>query len=185
MRLDRKLATIGLLLLLMLISSVQAADPPTVKRVGEDLPSEKLLIGEIEYIGIKGIQAVLEARIDTGATTTSIHAVDIEEFERDGKPWVRFTVTNPDQEKSYRLELPVIRVAKIKKRGTEGYTRRPAVAANLTLGDVTRRISVNLADRTGFEFPLLIGRDFLNGLAIVDVTKKYTQKRPDGAGEKP
>ena len=44
------------------------------------------------------------------------------------------------------------------------------------MGDVTKRLDVNLNDRTGFEYPLLIGRDFLGGLALVDVTLKYTQE---------
>ncbi|MCP3871147.1 MAG: ATP-dependent zinc protease [Gammaproteobacteria bacterium] len=165
---------------------VQAVDPPKVERVINDNAShEKLVIGEAEYIDIPALKATFNARIDTGAATTSVFAANIEEFERDGKPWVRFTVMNPDQKKEYPLERPVARVARIKKRGEDGFTRRPAVAADLTLGKVTRQITVNLADRTGFEFPLLIGRDFLRGLAVVDVSKKYTQKSSDSAVEKP
>jgi len=165
---------------------LQALDPPKVKRVGSsDAPSEKLLIGEAEYIGIPGIEAVFNARIDTGATTTSIFAIDIEEFERDGEPWARFVVVNTDKKKEYPLERPVSRVIQIKKRGVDGFTRRLAVAVDLTLGEVTRRVDVNLADRTGFEYPLLIGRNFLRGLAIVDVGKKYTQKTPGSDAGKP
>ncbi len=186
MRLGKKLPFIPLItftMILCLATALQAADPPKVERVGESVSlPDKLVIGEAEYIAVPAIDAVFDARIDTGATTTSIYATDVEEFERDGKPWVRFVVQNPDAEKTYPMELPVARIAMIKKRGQEGETRRPAVALDLTMGKVTRLVEVNLADRTGFEYPLLIGRDFLRDVAVVDVTKKYTQATP-GAPE--
>jgi len=160
-------------------ASSQTADPPKVKRVESSTAAyEKLVIGEAEYVRIPVLDAVFKARIDTGATTTSIHATDIEMFERDGKPWARFVVKNPGLKKKYPLEMPVARIAKIKKRGEDGETERPAVELDLTLGEATKPVKVNLADRKGFEYPLLIGRDFLRGLAIVDVSKKYTQKTP-------
>ncbi len=121
---------------------------------------------------------MFKARIDTGATTTSINAIDIEAFERHGKPWARLVVKDPGRKKKFSLEMPVSRIAKIKKRGVDGETERPAVKLDLTLGEATKPVNVNLADRKGFEYPLLIGRDFLRGLAIVDVSKKYTQKTP-------
>jgi hypothetical protein len=139
-------------------------------------PGEKVTIGEAEHIGVPLVGAVFKARIDTGATTTSIFATDIEEFERDGKSWVRFVVRNDDSGDKFPLEAPVARVVEIKKRGQEGFTRRPAVAMDLVMGEMTKKVKVNLADRSGFEFPLLIGRDFLSGLAIVDVTLSYTQE---------
>lgn len=170
---------IALSLFLGGLGAAESAEAPEVKRLAKDLtPSDKVTIGEAEYVGIPLIDAVFKARIDTGATTTSIYAVDIEEFERDGKPWVRFVVKNDESKEEYPLEARVARVAEIKKRGEEGFTRRPAVSMDLVLGEATRSIKVNLADRSGFEFPLLIGRDFLSGIAVVDVTLSYTQKTP-------
>ncbi len=183
MPLGKKPPFIPFLTFLLVAIASQAADPPKVERVEASASSgEKLTIGEAEYIAVPAIDAVFDARIDTGATTTSIYATDVEEFERDGKSWVRFVVQNPDAEKEYPMELPVARVAMIKKRGQEGETRRPAVALDLIMGEVTRLVEVNLADRTGFEYPLLIGRDFLRDVAVVDVSKKYTQATP-GAPE--
>lgn len=156
-----------------------AADPPKVERLSVGgTPAHKVTIGEAEYIGVPLTGAVFKARIDTGATTSSIFATDVEDFERDGEPWVRFVIRDDDSGETIPLEAPVARVAEIKKRGQEGFTQRPAVAMDLVMGEMTKRVKVNLADRTGFEFPLLIGRDFLAGLAVVDVTLSYTQDTP-------
>ncbi len=166
------------------VSSAVAEDPPKVERTEtERSPDDKIMIGEAEHVHVSLIDSTFKARIDTGATTTSIFATDVEMFERDGDRWVRFTIRNDESGESHPLEERVERVAEIKKRGEDGFTKRPAVLMDLTMGDATRRIAVNLADRTGFEYPLLIGRDFLAGLAIVDVTLSYTQATP-GAPEK-
>ncbi len=172
-----------LIALSLLSVPAYATDPPKVERLSESgPPPDKLVIGQAEWIAVPSIDTVFRARIDTGATTTSIFATEVEIFERDGKDWVRFVIQNTDPKAEIPMEAPVARIVPIKKRGVEGHTRRPAVEMDLVMGDATRKVEVNLADRTGFEFPLLIGRDFLRGLAVVDVTMKYTQKTP-GAPE--
>jgi len=37
-------------------------------------------------------------------------------------------------------------------------------------------IDVTLTDRSKFSYPVLIGKNFLTGLILVDVSKKYTQE---------
>ncbi len=53
---------------------------------------EPLIFGAQECIALPEQDLVLRARIDSGANTASLGAVDIEEFERDGDPWVRFRI---------------------------------------------------------------------------------------------
>ena len=45
----------------------------------------------------------------------------------------------------------------------------------VTVGDSRSRIDVNLADRSGFEYPMLIGRNFLTDTMIVDVSRHHTR----------
>src|SRR5210317_1741076 len=53
------------------------------------------IIGAVEWAVIEPGDIRMQARIDTGAATTSIHAEDIELVEKDGKRWVHFTLLDP------------------------------------------------------------------------------------------
>ena len=55
--------------------------------------------------------------------------------------------------------------------------RRYVVRMWLTLGGQRSRIDVNLSDREVFEYPLLVGRNFLMDSFIVDVSRHHTQGR--------
>ena len=176
--------TISLLVLSLacfmpVISPLQADKPPSVKRAGsETAPAEKVVVGAVEYVAIPAFDTVFAARIDTGAKRSSIYAVDVETFERDGNPWVRFVIKNTTQDKDFPMEMEVSRTARIKQKGDEESQRRHSIEVVLTMGDLTKQVHINLADRSNFEYPLLIGRDFLKGTALVDVARVYTQKTP-------
>jgi hypothetical protein len=118
----------------------------------------------------------MKARIDTGAGITSMHAVNITDFERDGKPWVKFIIPVSEQE-SVPVELPVKRYVAIKQL-TNTPQRRPVVAISIKLGSLEERVDVTLTDRSEYLYRLLIGRNFLRHRAIVDVSKKFMMKQP-------
>ena len=42
----------------------------------------------------------------------------------------------------------------------------------LTLGSMTEQIDVSLSERASMTYPVLIGRNFLRNLAIVDVSQR-------------
>ncbi|TCL08770.1 hypothetical protein BXY66_0808 [Shimia isoporae] len=151
-----------------------ADEVPKVVRLEDKLEvGDLLVIGEAEMFSLPELDSVWPARIDSGATTTSLHAVDIEEFERDGKPWVRFVARNEELDKSIEMERPVVRVAFITRRGGEPDQRRPVVEMALQVGPLVQTVEVNLTDRTDFTFPLLIGRNFLSGVTLIDVSRAY------------
>ncbi len=171
--------TIGLAILLPIFTHVARADEaPKVLRLEQKLVhGEFMVIGEAEQVTLPEYKVTWPARIDTGATTTSVHAVDIEMFERDGAPWVRFKISDADAKEVIETEKKVVRIAQIKKRGGEEATQeRPVVTMDVRIGKVDQRIDVNLTDRRDFEFPILIGRNFLDGIALVDVSRSYIQE---------
>lgn len=143
--------------------------PPVVQKAGElQLP----IIGAIEWASIEPGELRMEARIDTGADTTSIHAENIRLLERDGKRYVRFDLENPDSAEPVAMELRLRRRVLIKQHNDEP-ERRYVVRMWITLGDLRARVDVNLTDREVFEYPLLIGRNFLTDNVIVDVSQHH------------
>ncbi|MUJ27308.1 hypothetical protein GNP73_04885 [Aliivibrio fischeri] len=154
-------------------------DPkPPVKPEANELKTAdgKLLLGEEEWIYIKAINHSAKARIDTGATTSSISAVDIEMFERDGKKWVKFKLAHNDKE-TKEFESPISRIVTIRQSSTEKRTDRPVIEAWVQIGDLKTKTEFTLNDRTHMTFPVLLGRTFFRDVAVVDVSKKYIQPK--------
>lgn len=132
------------------------------------------IFGWREYIFIKGVANKLQAKLDTGALTSSIHAEEKELFERDGKKWVRFIVTDPRQKKPTRsrVEAPLVRIARIKEPGDESVARE-VVRLSFTIGD--RKVSgeFTLNNRSNMLAPVLIGRTMMKNLGWVDPGRTY------------
>ncbi|MEH6822443.1 MAG: RimK/LysX family protein [Motiliproteus sp.] len=136
----------------------------------------KPVIGEVEAVRVEPPGLLLNARIDTGATTSSVNALDIERFERDGKRWVRFTLVD-EHDKSYALERPVVRMVRIKRHAGEA-RQRAVVKLSLSLAGRTQSSEVSLTDRSDFDYKLLVGRGFLRDTFSVDISTKFTQSIP-------
>lgn len=145
----------------------------TFENLNTEKSDSKRIIGEIEYVRLVPPNLVLKARIDTGAKTTSVDARNITPFERDGKQWVRFVCM--DGKKEHTIERKVLKVVQIKRHGTEAQDRY-VVNMRIVLGDVSQLTPVNLNDRDAYQYPVLIGRNFLRDFFIVDVAKKYQFK---------
>lgn len=114
----------------------------------------------------------LTAKLDTGADRSSLGAADIQVFSADGRDRVRFRPQIPGEEVS-PMERPLLRITKIKRHG-EPAEARPVVRLRICLGDLSKDAAVSLADRSNFEQPLLIGRDFLSGNLLVDPAATFT-----------
>jgi hypothetical protein len=113
----------------------------------------------------------LKAKLDTGAKHSSVNAQSIVFFEAQGQEQVRFTVINKAGE-SVELTLPVERHATIKRHFGRSQGR-PVVKLTICIGDLVKTAEVNLVDRAGFNYPLLIGRSFLAGDFYIDSAETF------------
>ncbi|SEN62698.1 ATP-dependent zinc protease family protein [Nitrosomonas marina] len=134
------------------------------------------ILGGLEYVYLDPPGINLSARIDTGAQTSSLNALDMVEFERDGKPYIKFNIIDPETKEKLELTRRIRGYTKIKKHKTESQ-RRPIVQLRVKLGNLDEQISFTLIDRSKFEQQVLIGRNFLRDLAVVDVSKEFTKPK--------
>jgi len=113
---------------------------------------------------------MMEAKVDTGADYSSVHADDIHYFMRGGVCWVEFAIHDRSG-KQYVRQTPVMRMSRIKKK-TTGFQQRPVVTLEICVGDRKRLAQVDLAERGHFNDPLLLGRNFLGTHYLVDPASK-------------
>ena len=154
--------------------------PETLQNASRNLLKNKVyyslgIIGQVEPVYLKDMISVFPARIDTGAETSSIDAQNIKEFERDGEPWVSFEIKNRDTRETKIFEKKISRKTTI-KRQKGGNERRITVEMEIRMGNQYFTKEFTLANREKFEYQVLIGRNILNGLAVVDVGIENTLK---------
>ncbi len=133
----------------------------------------KSILGWIEQVRVSAAGLTLEAKLDTGADTSSLHARNIRGFKRKGVRMVRFEIENPDNGEVVELERRRVRTVRIREHDGS-YQRRPVVEMWVCLGPVKKRVEVNLVDRSRFNYPFLIGRSAMHGDILVDPDQSYT-----------
>ena len=96
---------------------------------------------------------------------------------------MRFVLLDAVTGSAHQQELRLRRRVLIKQSSGPD-ERRYVVRMWVTVGDIRSKIDVNLSDRTDFEYPLLIGRNFLMDNMIVDVSRHHTVTlRPEIRGD--
>ncbi len=145
---------------------------PSLLWAGEKMMSQLPVIGAVETLTLVKEKLHFPARIDTGAQSSSLSAVGIQPFERDGKQWLRFQVKDPATNKLVELTRPLEGKVKIKQHGAAA-AERFVVVLRVAIGPVERKCKFSLLDRSDYEYPALVGRNFLSGKALVDVSREH------------
>lgn len=135
------------------------------------LKSEPLFkVGHIEVVEVNGM--TFPAKLDTGADVSSMNAVNIKRFKKDGQDMVSFTYQNNQGDKQ-DFTKPVIDVMRIKAKKGEKVNIRPVVEMKVKLGDLEKEVRVNLQDRSRFEYSMILGKNFLKHDAVVSSNEDY------------
>ncbi|HEX7031093.1 MAG TPA: ATP-dependent zinc protease [Gammaproteobacteria bacterium] len=151
---------------------------PQTRTVDVASPAEKTVLGRNEWAWVELLGRNLKARVDTGALSASLNAVELQPFERDGQDWIRFRVPDeehPDGGETY--ETPLLHHVLIRQASADELERRPVVKLRVRVGDLIDDIEFSLTNRENMTYPMLLGRDFLRDVAVVDVARKFTQEK--------
>ena len=133
-------------------------------------PPSLPVIGWREWVSLPDLDVrSVKAKVDTGARTSSLHAFDLREIERDGTTFVRFVI-HPEQRRSepeIAAELPLLTRRPVRDSGGR-VESRPVVLTTVELAGQRWSIELTLTRRDAMGFRMLLGRQAIRGRFVVD-----------------
>ncbi|MFM7785873.1 MAG: ATP-dependent zinc protease [Gammaproteobacteria bacterium] len=149
--------------------------PPRPAPAEKPLPPTALaILVEAERVLLYPPGLVVAARLDTGAPGSVLDALNVREFERDGKTWVKFLLRSAPDAQPQEISRPLLRSSTLKSGA-----RRYVVSLRVRLGSIDQYVDFTLGDRGPQAYPMVLGRNFLRDQAVVDVSRRFTvQTKP-------
>ena len=133
------------------------------------------VIGRTDVIDMPelGLHEV-DAKIDTGAYTSSIHCSRIRlKKDTDGTEMITFTIPGSKLHEKGVHHFKVRQFEERNIRSSNGQIqKRYVIKTQIILFGRKIRAEFSLADRSSMKYPILLGRKLLQGRFIVDVSKK-------------
>ncbi len=140
----------------------------------------RLVVGWREWCALPdlGISRI-KVKIDTGARTSALHASGIEPFEREGKPWLRFSVHPIQKNTQHTAEAEAPLVDERWVRSSSGESSfRPVIATRLVIGSLVWKVEVTLERRDFMGYRMLLGRQALRRRVYVDAGSSFLAGAP-------
>lgn len=139
--------------------------------------NKKRIIGHIELVDLPELNLYnIQAKIDTGAANSVLHCEDFKVIEKGGEQFISFKI-KPSHNKSdiYSFTFPIFREGLIKS--SFGQTeKRHLFNTQIRIFDQLFNIKLSLRDRSAMKYPMLLGKKFICGKFLVDVSKKNIAK---------
>jgi ribosomal protein S6--L-glutamate ligase len=140
----------------------------------------KIILGSEEWCSFPelGIPTI-KARVDSGAKTSALHAINIAPFKNEGQNWVRFDI-NPIQNNVKTVihcEAPLVDKRVVKS--SSGFREeRFVIQTKLEIGNTNWNIEMTLTNRDSMGFRMLLGREAMSGRVLVDPEQQYLLGQP-------
>lgn len=115
----------------------------------------------------------LDAKVDTGADSNALHCDEIE--IKNG--FVHFVLLD-EVHPSYhgkKMSMPLYKVKKVRSSNGE-LQERPSIKVIVDFFGKRYKTIISLTNRADMKYPMLIGRKFLSGKFLVDVSQEYLAK---------
>jgi hypothetical protein len=138
-----------------------------------------IVLGWREWVSLPDLGiARLRAKVDSGARSSALHVDEQWRFHEAGAPWMGFRLT-PGKAGTDIVEARARIFDEREVSDSGGHrTRRVFIHTLLCVAGVERTIEINLVDRRGMRFPVLLGRTALAGMFTVDPSCSFVHPRP-------
>ncbi len=135
----------------------------------------KIILGKEEWVSLPqlGLPAI-KARVDSGAQTSSLHALNVRPFEREGKSFVSFDIhpIQGDRNILLRAVAPLLGTRLV--RPANGISeRRYVILTRMRMDAQEWDIEITLSNRDEMGFRMLLGRQAMQGRVLVDPSRSY------------
>ncbi|MFT2091316.1 ATP-dependent zinc protease [Paraglaciecola sp. 2405UD69-4] len=143
--------------------------------------NNKHLVGALELCDLPFLSlSGLEARVDTGATTSSLHVDNILEFEKNGDAWVQFDI-HPDVHDVTQVVQREAKVKSVRKVKSSNATlqKRHVIETDILIAGTQWSIELTLTDRSEMKYLMLLGREAMSGRLIVDPELEFVLSKPE------
>lgn len=144
------------------------------------MPQDKITLGSEEWCSFPdlGIPAI-KARVDSGAKTSALHAINISPFTKDEEPWVKFDINPIQNNPRTVIHCEAKLIDKRIVKSSSGFReQRFVIQTNLSIADTIWTIEMTLTNRDSMGFRMLLGREAMSGKILVDPEQKYLLKEP-------
>jgi hypothetical protein len=141
--------------------------------------SNKVLIGRVEEVDFPELELFgVHAKIDTGAYTSALHCQDIYESRENGVKVLYFKPLDKSHPLYNEQEIRVQKYTRKKIKNSFGQIEtRFIIATAIKIGEKEVVTEISLADRANMRYPVLLGRKFLSKGFLIDVNKRFIQKK--------
>ena len=135
----------------------------------------KVTIGSEEWVSLSELNIpYIKARIDSGAKTSSLHALNIQAYQKEGQAWVSFDVYPIQNDGKCKVKCNALVTDKrLVKSSTGNREQRFVIQTFMSLGNHTWSIELTLTNRDSMGYRMLLGREAMKGRLIVDPEESF------------
>ncbi len=144
------------------------------------MSTNKVILGSEEWCSFPELGIpLIKARVDSGAKTSALHAVNIAPFVRDGESWVKFDINPIQNNLKTIIHCEALLVDKRIVKSSSGFReQRYVIRTTLDFGEHKWSIEMTLTNRDSMGFRMLLGREAMSGRVLVDPEQKYLLGQP-------
>ncbi|WP_224490145.1 30S ribosomal protein S6--L-glutamate ligase [Robertkochia flava] len=143
------------------------------------MEQDKIIIGSEEWVSLPDLNIpAIKARVDSGAKTSALHAVNIEPFQRNNEAWVSFDVYPLQDNGKKRIRCQAFVIDKrVIKSSTGNRESRYIIKTPITIGNESWDIEISLTNRDSMGYRMLFGREAMIGRMLVDPENSFMMGR--------
>ncbi|MBX2833167.1 MAG: RimK/LysX family protein [Rhodospirillales bacterium] len=168
----------------MIVRTIKSKSKSSLKSKTDALIECGHVLGWREWVSLPDFDVpMIKAKVDTGARTSSLHALNVKVITKDDKKFVKFVLPHyrGDGHARINCEAPLVDIREI--RSSNGETdERIVISTHIGIGAHRLKVEMTLANRSLMGFPMLLGRTAMKaGRFLVLPSKSYLAGKSETA----